>query len=629
MINGNQEKICYKFADFRLETDTQILSRENEPIHLAKRPFDILLYLIENRERVVSRDELLDTFWDGHDVYDDVLRKTVKTIRQVLNDRERPSRFVETRRGSGFRFIGEVEEVQSSGFKVQSLKAEGESKNRRNFASPKKSFWQSRIVLISILGVILFLSASFAVNFYLPRSAKNAARKFPKINSIAVLPLRNLTGDAGQDYLSDGLSEGLINEFSRHSELKVISRSSSFAFKNKDIEPREIAEKLQVEAILEGSLRKFGDETRLEVNLVDAADGKILWTNDAVNSPLRNVFTAQNEIACELLTKMEAGNCSKTEVAQNIDSEAYRLYLQGIQRKNSSLEAMTKSIELFEQALKIAPNFAEAHEAIATTYIIMDANSIVPPRSVIEKAESHANEALKIDVNSVDALLVLSQTKTTENYDLDLRENLLRQAVEKNPNHFRARAWLANVLTVQGKFAEAEKELFYAQQIDPLSPTVRLNLSELYLYWRKPEKTLEQADLQLDQNPSNASALWMKARTYLQTGDIGRAKEFWDKLSDSDKDETSIEFLIKAGKTDEARMEIEKLAATKKGETSPYIIGCFYAEIGDREKALAWLEKSYAARQADLISIKIDPALDGLHDDAHYQDLLRRVHLAD
>lgn len=623
MNGGNRENFCYKFADFRLETETQILSRRDEPVHLAKRPFDILLFLIENRERVVSRDELLDTFWDGHDVYDDVLRKTVKTIRQVLNDRERPSRLIETRRGSGFRFIGEVEEIHGS-------QAKKDVEIKYNFALPKTSFWQSRIVLISILGLILFLSASFAINIYLPGSAKTASRKFPKISSIAVLPLRNLTGETANDYLSDGLSEGLINEFSRHSELKIISRSSSFAFKNKDVEPREIGEKLQVEAIVEGGLRKFGDETRLEVNLVDVNDGKVLWTNDAAKSSLRNIFTAQNQIACDLLTQIGAGNCSKTDVARIIDSEAYRLYLQGIQNsKNSSLESLTKSIELYEQALQIAPNFAEAHEAIATTCIIMDSNSLVPPRSVIEKAEFHADEALKIDENSVDALLVLSETKTDRNYDLESRENLLRQAVEKNPNHKRARMWLANILTARGKYAEAEIQLLHAQQIDPLSPGVRLNLSELYLYWRMPEKTIEQADLQLDQNATNASALWMKARAYLQIGDVEKAKIFWDKLPDTDKDETSIEFVIKTGNSDEAQSQIEKLAASEKGKTSPYLIGCLYAKIGDREKALAWLEKSYAARQADLISMKIDPALDDLRDDARYQDLLRRVHLTE
>lgn len=630
MRDENHENICYKFADYRLETDTRSLFRQNEPKHLAKRPFEILLHMIENRMRVVSRDELLDKFWEGHDVYDDALRKTVSTIRHALDDTESPWRYIETLRGSGFRFVGEIEEVQSSRFKVQSLIGESKPKNSRGLLSAKVSFWRSRMVLTSILGLIFFLTASFAISVYLPRGSKNISRSLPKITAIAVLPLRNLTGDPTNNYLSDGLSEGLINEFSRHSQLKVVSRSSSFAFKNIDIGPREIAEKLQVDAILEGSLRKFGDEMRLDVNLVDAKDGKVVWTNDAAKSSLGNIFTAQNRIACDLLTKIKAGTCSKTEVAQNIDTEAYRLYLQGIQlRTNSSLETMIKSIALFEQALKIAPNFAEPHEAIATTYIIMNDNSLVPPLSVIPKAEFHANEALKIDENSVDALLVLSDTKTCENYDLELRENLLRQAIAKNPNHGRARMWLANLLTVQGKFDEAEKELFYAQQIDPLSQTVRLNLSELYLYWRKPEKTIEQSDLRLDQNAANASALWLKAKAYLQKGDIELAQQFWDKLSDADKDATSIEFLLKRGKTDQARTEIEKLATTEKGKTSPYFIGCLYAQLGDREKAFAWLEKSYTARQADLVSIKFDPAIDNVRDDVRYTDLLQRLHLAD
>ena len=385
---------------------------------------------------------------------------------------------------------------------------------------------------------------------------------------------------------------------------------------------------MQVEAILEGSLRKFGDEMRLEVNLVDARDGKVLWTNDAAKSSFRDIFMAQNKIACDLLAKIEAGSCSKTEVAQNIDSEAYRLYLQGVQlSRDLSALSMIKAVGLYEKALVIDPKFAKTHEALATTYIIMEANSHVQSRSVIGKAEFHASEALRIDENSVDALLVLSETKTSENYDLELRESLLRQAVEKNPNHVRARMWLANLLTVQGKFAEAERELLYAQQLDPLSHGVRLNLSELYLYWRKPEKTIEQGDLLLVQDAANGSALCMKARGYLQQGEIEKAKEFWDKMPDSDKAETSIELLLKTDKTDEKRREIEKIAAAEKGKTSPYFIGCLYAQLGDREKAFAWLEKSYAMRQADLLSIKVDPAVDNLRDDGRYANLLQRLHL--
>lgn len=629
MKGENREKVCYMFADFRLETDTQTLSRGDEPLHLAKRPFDILLFLIENRKRVVSRDELLDKFWDGHNVYDDVLRKTVKTIRQVLNDKERPSRFIETRRGSGFRFIGEVEEVQSSKFKIQSLKGKGESKNRLKFATAEKSFWQSRIVLLSILGMVLFLSASFAVSLYLLRGAKNADRKFPKISSIAVLPLRNLTGDAANDYLSDGLSEGLINEFSRHSELKVISRSSSFAFQNKEIEPREIGEKLQVEAILEGSLRKFGDEMRLEVNLVDVKDGKVLWTNDATNASMRNSFATQNKIACDVLARIEAGNCPKAETAKNIDAEAYRLYLKGIYIRNDlSFESMTNAVKLFEKALEIAPNFAKAHEGIATTYVIMESNSKVPPGSVIKKAEFHANEALKLDADSVDALLVLSETKTFDNYDLKLRESLLRQATEKDPNFGRARMWLTYVLTVRGRFAESESELLKLRESNPLSTGVLFTLCENYLYWRKPDEAIKMANLMRELNASEEIYNRIFVKAYIQKGEFAQAKTLIDQKPD-DYDLLLITWLTKTGKTDEAQTKLKEFETTETGKTSPFVIAYLYAQLGEKNTAFAWLEKAYAIRQADLISMKIDPALDSLHDDARYQDLLRRIHLAD
>ena len=622
-VKGN---ICYKFGDFRLETDKLLLLRGDKPVHLAKRPFEILLYLVENRSRAVSRDELLEKFWEGHDVYDDALRKAIHTIRQALEDTERPWSYIETLRGSGFRFVGEAEIVQTS--PTAQLLDKGSV--QKTVGSPDIPMWRSRFVLLTLTCLILLLSTSFAAKVYFQRAPKNDLRKVRKLTSIVVLPLRNLTGDSANEYLSDGLSEGLISEFSRHGDISVISRSSSFAFKNKDVEPGEISEKLKVDAILEGSLQKSGDEFRIDARLVDAVDGKILWTNDAATTTVRNVFAAQNKIACDLLVKIEAGNCTRSVAAQNIDPEAYKLYLRGVQlRRDLSLDGLTKAASFYEQALAIAPDFADAHAALATTYVIMESNSFVPLNTVIKKAEFHANEAMRIDDSSVDALLVLSETKTSENYDLELRENLLRQAVEKNPNHARARMWLANLLTVQGKFSEAENELLYAQQIDPLSYGVRLNLAELYFYWRKPEKVLEQTRFLPDQGTENGAEYWIRVRAYLQQGDTAKAREYWSKLADDEKDDTSIEFDIKDAKTLEARAEIEKLAESEKGKTAPYRIACLYSLLGDREKAFYWLDRSYAMRQADLISLKVDPALDNIRDDARYAAMVSRVNLVD
>lgn len=617
----------YEFADFRLETGTRALYCRGAEIHVPKRHFQILHHLIENRDRVVSRDELLLEFWEGHDVYDDALSKCVGALRRVLDDKERSPRFIETRRGTGYRFIGEIKDGASlngsSGARLRADKTEDLD------TLVKLPIWRSRIVLLSILAVVLLLSVTLVVGVYLPGETDRSARKPPTIGSIAVLPLRNLTGDAANEYLTDGLSEGLINEFSRNSEMKVISRSASFAFKNKESDPREIGEKLKVETILEGSLRKIGDEMRIEASLVDVKDGKILWTNAAPANSVRNFFTLQNQIVCDVLTKIGTGNCSKIETAQNIDAEAYRLYLQGIHIRNDlTFEAMTKAVGLFEKALAIAPNFAKAHEGIATTYVIMESNSLVQPGSVIKKAEFHAREAIRLDENSVDALLVLSETETSENYDMARRESILRQAVEKNPNFGRSRMWLASVLAMRGKFAEAESELLKLQESDPLSSGVQFTLSELYLNWRKPDEAIKAANLVRDLKAPDSISDRLLAKAYLQKNDLDEVARLLEKKPDN-YESIRATWLIRTGKIDEAAREIKKLEVTETGKTSPFVIAYLYAELGNKDAAFAWLEKAYAMRQSDLASLKVEPALESLHDDPRYNEFLQRLHLAE
>ncbi|MFT3742932.1 MAG: winged helix-turn-helix domain-containing protein [Pyrinomonadaceae bacterium] len=612
-----QEQVYFKFGDFQLRPEMRSLLNLDEPVHLAKRPFDILLHLAENRDRVVTRDELIEKFWDGHEVYDDALRKTISTIRHALNDTSPPWRYIGTVRGSGFRFVAEIKETHT-GTSPTALVDHRQIPRRVG----------SRAVLLVTLFLIVILSASFAVNRYLGGNVKSSARSKPSVTAIAVLPIRNLTGDSGNDYLSDGISEGLISEISRNSTLKVISRSSSFSFRNSDANPSEIASKLGVDGIVEGSLKKAGNDLRLDVTLVSGTNGEVLWTNDSAKNLIANVFNLQSEIACRLLVSVDAGRCSQTETPKNVDPEAYRLYLKAVQmRKDLSAEGLRKAAEIYIDSIRIDPDFAATHEALATVYLIMESNSAVPPGSVIQKAEEQANEALRLDESSVDALLVLSETKTAKNYDLQMREMLLRQAVERNPNHVRARMWLANTLTVRAKFAEAESQLLVAQQLDPLSQGVRINLFELYQYWRRPEKAAEQADLLLSLDPDNTSGLWMNAKLLLDAGETTKAKELWDRLPESDRIDTEIEFILRNVHGDEARRAVDKLSRTDKGKTSPFFIGCAYARINDRDDAFVWFERAYTMRQSDLVSLKIDPALDLVRDDPRYFDLLRRMHL--
>jgi predicted Zn-dependent protease len=214
-----------------------------------------------------------------------------------------------------------------------------------------------------------------------------------------------------------------------------------------------------------------------------------------------------------------------------------------------------------------------------------------------------------------------------QNYDLQTRENYYNQALLKNPNHRTARLWLANNYTVQGKFEEAEREILRVQELDPLSPGVRLHLTELYYYWRKPDKSIEQAELMLAAQPENKGIYSFLAKAYAQKGEFDKAFAALEKNPTDNFHRAYI--LALAGRTDEARSIVEAIAKSDDGNKNPYGTACLFAAVGDKETAFAWLEKSYDARQADLVSIKIDPMLVSLHDDARFQDLLRRVNLAD
>jgi TolB-like protein/DNA-binding winged helix-turn-helix (wHTH) protein/thioredoxin-like negative regulator of GroEL len=650
MENGNRRNKKIAFGDFEMESELEILRRGDAEVHLAKRPFSVLLFLIENRERIVSRNELLEKFWDGRDVYDDALRKCVGAIRKAIDDEEKPSRFIEIRRGSGYRFVGSIKEESRNGKKTGE-KTNGSRRSAENAVDRdlpvKKGGEEATVdnrtfffnftnhsVLTGIFAVVFISFIALAFYSY-RRDAKTGAPQtltetVAAKRSIAILPLKNLTGDAANDYLSDGITESLINEISRIETVKVISRSSAFQFKNKDVSAQEIGEKLGVETILEGSLKQNGEDLRVEVRLVNSKDGSVMWTSDSEQKKLADIFAIQDGIACQIVAELKVKLCGEVppseRYTQNV--KAYQLYLQGMYYRNRlGAEDLKRAVGFFEQALQVDPNYALAHEGLAATYTVMEFNAIVPPGTVAPLAESHAIKALELDDSLAVAYLALGAVKTMKTYDLAERERYYRQALQKNPNHRTAHLWLANNFTVQGKFEEAEAEILRAQEIDPLSVGVRLTLAELYWYWQKPDKVIEQANLMLIANPDASGAFGLLARAYVQKGDFEKAFAVLKKIPSEGMMQAIV--LAAAGRTGEARKFVEALADSDEAKNSPFKIACAYALLGDKEKTFAWLEKSYQMRQADLVSIKIDPALAFLRDDPRFQELLRRVHLAD
>src|SRR4051812_9840515 len=317
----------FVFAEFNLHAELRTLQRKGVPIHLAKRPFDVLLFLIQNRERVVSREELLNRFWDGHEVYDDALRKCVGAIRTALDDLK-SARFIETRRGSGFRFVGSVLEAPAladrpsqlpvTNYKLENQEGQTKSNGERREKQILEFALKNRKLLLAV-SAVLFISLTALIFFthrqVEPVEPKTLTEAVSARRSIAILPLKNLTGNPANDYLSDGVTESLINELSRIQSLKVISRSSVFQFKNKEAPAQEIGEKLGVETILEGGLRESGEQLRVEVRLVNTKDGTVRWASDSEQKKLADIFAIQDRITCQIVTELQVKLCSETAPA--------------------------------------------------------------------------------------------------------------------------------------------------------------------------------------------------------------------------------------------------------------------------------------------------------------------------
>ena len=644
----------YVLDEFRLEPEKRTLQRHGTQVRLANRPFQVLVYLIENRDRLIKRDELLGKFWDGREVYDEALTKAVGAIRKALQEPPENPRFIETRWAEGYRFIGnleerraptiiEIEKTREVKFVFEDLSDSPaandlsrqtqnlDSKNSiaevqpanvaaNNFVMGATKLFSRKAIIFTC--TVLVLTAG-AIIFQRSQNNQSQISQLAPVKSIAVLPFKNLTGETANDYLADGVTESIINEVSRVESLRVVSRGAVFQFKDKETAPEEIAAKLNVEMILEGGVRRVGDRVLVEARLVNPRDNSVLWASDAEEKNIAEIFAIQENIVCGLTAKLGVKSCGENPATGDARSVgAYQAYLKGLAFRNRY--ELPKAVEFFKESLRLEPDYALAHEGLATVYTLMEVNSQVVPQTAAPLAEFHAAKALELDANLVGAYLALGTIKTLRNYDLNERIRYYREAVRRNPNYPTARRWLATALLAQGKFEETETELLRAQESDPLSVGVRLNLAELYLYWRKPDKAIEQVNMMLIAAPENAGTHDLLAKAYLQKGMLTEAAAEFEK---SNPNNPPIPILMTTGKVDEARRAAESFAESETAAVSPYVVGCVFAGIGDKEKALYWLEKAYELRQADLISMKIDPAFDNLRDDARFQDLQRRVGL--
>jgi TolB-like protein/DNA-binding winged helix-turn-helix (wHTH) protein len=638
----------YRLGDFELEPDLKRLSLNGQSVHIANRPFQVLLYLIENNDRLVSRNELLDKFWDGRDVYDDALRKAVGTIRKTLNDHHDHPQFIETRWAGGYRYIGPIEEFtyQNGPSVVEIERTRGvkitveetkedyvdvakESKvSSLALSQPKPKL--SRFALISIVAIVVLFSGAaifFIKQIRTQQPTQNDSVSVMPVHSIAILPLKNLTGDVNKDFLCDGMTESLISPFSKYKDLKVISRTSAFAFKNKDVTPQEVGQKLGVEGILEGSMKMNGDKLYVDVRLVSTKDGRVIWTSQTFERPSENAFEIQDGVACAVSTELKVRLCGESELnkSNTKNADAYEAYLKGRYHWHKRTpEDMKAALNYFERAVKLDPNYALGYAGLADTYTVMEVNNQVPPRTAAPKAREFAMKVLSLDDSLAGPYAALGLLTSNSDWNWKEGEKFYKESLARNSGYATAHHWYGYSLMMQRRFEEAEREMKRAEELDPLAYGISNTLSELYCHWRQYDKCLEQSQAALKLLPNNWNSLRLISLSYWHRGMKAEAI----KALDEGKLQLQKEILTNENR-EEVRRKIEEYAKSQEGVNAPYIVASYYAAFGDKEATFIWLQKAYNIHQADLVSLNIEPNFDFIRDDPRYIELIRKMGLSD
>jgi len=482
----------------------------------------------------------------------------------------------------------------------------------------------------SILPALIVILIAVGVLGYLLWNDRRHA-----IDSVAILPFVNLSRDPAAEYLSDGLTESLINNLSRLSDIKVLSRNAVFRYKAAETDAITVGREMNVRAVLFGRVEQTGDDLSVSVELVDARDNTSIW-GEKYRRKMSEVLALQEEIARQVSEEVHPDMTSdeKRRIAKKYteNADAYRLYLQGRFYWNKrTVEGMRRGIEFFDQAIALDPGYALAYAGLADCYSLLGEYGAIPMTETIEKAGAAASRALEIDNSLAEAHTSLAAVREYE-WRWSDAETEYRRAIESNPNYATARHWYGVYLSSMGRFDESVSELTVALELDPVSPIINTGLGRAYYSARQYDRALEQYRRTLDMEPNFAEAHFQLALCYEAKRMYEEAISEYERSASLFDDKTMMAWAARAkgleGRRSEAESFLKELdAMSKERYVSPYFSAMIYAVLGDKDQAMEWLERVYKERSYYVVWLKIDTVFDPLRDDPRFQDLLRRIGL--
>jgi TolB-like protein/Tfp pilus assembly protein PilF len=493
---------------------------------------------------------------------------------------------------------------------------------------------QRTSLVAGVIGAVLITALGIGSYFYYGRDSSNP------VGSIAVMPFVNDSGNPDIDYLSDGVTESLINSLSQIPALSVKARSSVFSYKGKNVTPQQVAKDLSVEAVLNGHVTQRGDQVLLNIELVDAATGNHLWGDQYVRKT-SDLVNLQNEISRAVATKLRAKltgvEQQKISKSYTENTEAYRLYLLGRYHWNKRKpDDLRRSVEYFQQAIDKDPTYALAYAALAEAYIIFPNYGVSSPKDAFPKARAAAAKAIEIDPELAEAHNAMATILSGYEWRFAEAEAEFRRAIDLNPNYATAHQWYAEHLTNMGRYQEALTEMRRAQELDPLSLIINGLLGITFHGYGKYDLALEQLQKTVEMDPNFPRTHFFLSTVYES---MGRYEDSVDEFARGvilnggppDRVTAAAEKIKNALRTDGergyARALAEALTANKGAAAppAPFVASC-WVRAGEVDKGFEVLEKAYRERDDSILLIK-GPGLEPVKSDPRYKELLRRIGL--
>ncbi len=644
------EKHLYEFGRFRLDPTERLLLRDGWPVHLTPKCFDILVALVQNGGHLMGKDELLHDVWPDQFVEEGNLTFNISILRKVLGEGAPEQHYIETVPKRGYRFVADLKVVNVqdtndvSGVAANEGGTDGlnedapelEAQQERGATADSERLVKKLSVTAAIsrykAGAVLAVTTLvIAISGYLVFFAPNTPAS---INSVAVLPFVNGSGDPDLEYLSDGLSESLIDRLSQLPGVKVIARSSSFKYKGREVDPQEVARSLGVEALVTGKVVQRGDDLQVRAELVDTRAGTQVWGEQYIRKAT-DIQAVQEEISRTISEKLRLRltGAQEQQLTRHATQspQAYQLYLNGLfYRRKGGFENVRKALDYHNQAVTLDPNFALAWAGIANAYFNFAGNSLFDPKDALAKAKAAAQKALELDETLAEAHVELASIKQDE-WDWAGAERGHKRAVELNPNLAEAHHRYARYLSTMGRHTEALAEVKRAQELDPLRVSLRVREGIVLFLARRYDEALEKLQNAIELEPDSGDAHNFLGLTYEAKGMYEQAIDEYRKAISIEREMTNAQIflgsaLAMSGERSEARAILDKLKSTKE-YVSPTELASLYVGLGDKEGAIASLERAYAAHDLQMQYLKVIPHFDSLRSDPRFAGIIKRVGL--